>query len=1439
MIMLFGKLLRRIMRRPFAGRRGRRGVWPAKRPLTLEKLETRKLLALLQYTPDNGNDTELIIELNEQGAFGYSDDLAVTDPQNPANNNVNAGEYDPQGTLYDLSGTTFASGIALGFGDYNGERLRPELEFDSVTQRHFVTAGYIGGRGTDNGSGNNLTGRFIDTETDEPNVLVSEFFYPNTARDASEADLRFRLVQTLVPLTTNGEPSGVVLEQTYTIQNITDPPRELNFDIIRYMDADLFSHPPDETDSFPGEDPNNPSYRGNGGGMREQGLQNVKTVYTTFSATDQPPIGDTTLVTLRGNPDESIGIPPRQVDFWELGRGSVYVPHTWPVLPNPYHGYSPDALLGALPPYWKVPHTNLLLPDAEPYDGMLLDKIVQGSSNPIVTAQGTFLANAITNDDPAGVGWPTPITTNPDDGNTTPAVSNDIVDRLDEYDVAMAMRNVYTRLVSNAEVEYYTQTVFGQPPVSPDAYGWVDGSVLEDVDNSGTITPADQPLQGVTVYIDRGPGPTYAADGVFNEYDARALSGRDGSFRLNRVPVGPQDLHLKDTVPDYSVVTTPITVSVPNGGPATPTPIFLMQFDGGYVTGNKFMDLDGSGTFNPSVLPAVGNPEVPLAGWTIYHDANSNFRWDYGEDSDVTDGAGNYSLRVPAGSATIREEVRPNWTPRPAAHNLTVTAGVTLTADFGNEPAHFTVKGLKWEDETRNGVFDSGEVPLAGFTVYIDLDNNSAFDPAIEPSAVTGADGRYTISSSYPIGASTFYIGPGTYVVREVQQGDYVQSFPAGGSYTITAEAGQNVKSINFGNRLRRATVSGLVWEDANAPFGVRNVGDNPLGGIFVYVDYNSDGRRSVTEPAVVTGSNGRYSFSDLRPGAPVSYIVRLDAATAAKQTTPPLPGYVVTLNPGDVLTGRDFGIRADLSDYGDAPTAAQSGFAASYPTTVAQNGAVHEILDGYMLGSLIDGEANGQPTAGADGDDLDFVDNDEDGMRFVTQPIPGRDAQVNIFVKQDGLMANRPVQGFVQMWIDWNQDGDWKDAGEWVIKNFEPQRGDNPIPIRVPAGALLGTTYARVRLGLEPGLGFAGPSLMGEVEDHQVEVVTAAALPDLISRTASGEWRVGRNTGSGFVDEYFDQWVEADGWHDVMVGDFDGDGRDDVIGRDNLGRWQVSLNEAAGVVQKIMGRWNFVVTWQHVTTADFNDDGLPDIIGWNPSNGKWLVARNNPATDRFVNEVWTVWPTAMTDVVVGNFAGGSRLDILGRNDSTGRWFVGQNNEVDPQGRFVTKPFGRWKVTTWSDVSVGNVVATNNYDEVVGQNPTGKWVVGVSDGNRLNNQVWGTWPILGVTWVDVELADFNDDGWADLMALDNTGAWHFAENIHTRFAALTNYGTWHAGSWEDIRYDKFTNDNLLDVVGRRGGNWYLGRNTPTGFVEELWGTWGGPDWQDVDSGLFD
>ncbi len=107
--------------------------------------------------------------------------------------------------------------------------------------------------------------------------------------------------------------------------------------------------------------------------------------------------------------------------------------------------------------------------------------------------------------------------------------------------------------------------------------------------------------------------------------------------------------------------------------------------------------------------------------------------------------------------------------------------------------------------------------------------------------------------------------------------------------------------------------------------------------------------------------------------------------------------------------------------DFGDAPTAAQSGFASSYPTLLADNGARHFIPAGgatLYLGSVPpDAEADGQPDPAAIGDDTPGVD-DEDGVALPPL-ISGGFQSVLFLVKVTG------GPGFLNAWIDFNRDGD------------------------------------------------------------------------------------------------------------------------------------------------------------------------------------------------------------------------------------------------------------------------------------------------------------------------------------------------------------------------------------------------------------------------------
>lgn len=81
------------------------------------------------------------------------------------------------------------------------------------------------------------------------------------------------------------------------------------------------------------------------------------------------------------------------------------------------------------------------------------------------------------------------------------------------------------------------------------------------------------------------------------------------------------------------------------------------------------------------------------------------------------------------------------------------------------------------------------EPALAGWKVYLDLNNNGSFD-AGEPSTVTDDLGHYSFSN----------VAPGLYAVAEVGQPGWRQTMPASGSYTATVHSGLVTDGLDFGN---------------------------------------------------------------------------------------------------------------------------------------------------------------------------------------------------------------------------------------------------------------------------------------------------------------------------------------------------------------------------------------------------------------------------------------------------------------------------------------------------------------------------------------------------------------------------------------------------------------------------------------------------------------
>lgn len=168
--------------------------------------------------------------------------------------------------------------------------------------------------------------------------------------------------------------------------------------------------------------------------------------------------------------------------------------------------------------------------------------------------------------------------------------------------------------------------------------------------------------------------------------------------------------------------------------------------------------------------------------------------------------------------------------------------------------------------------------------------------------------------------------------------------------------------------------------------------------------------------------------------------------------------------------------------DYGDAPNFEQSGFFSSYPTELADDGARHTLLAGFSLGALSDTNSDGVPSAGANGDDTADSD-DEDGLSWNPAYFLDETAGVTVNVINTAGVSNP----YLDLWIDFNRDGDWGDAGELVFSSAIAT-GSSDLAIAVPNNANVGATYARARLhDGTTGLDVIGLADDGEVEDYLV----------------------------------------------------------------------------------------------------------------------------------------------------------------------------------------------------------------------------------------------------------------------------------------------------------------------------------------------------------------
>ncbi len=225
--------------------------------------------------------------------------------------------------------------------------------------------------------------------------------------------------------------------------------------------------------------------------------------------------------------------------------------------------------------------------------------------------------------------------------------------------------------------------------------------------------------------------------------------------------------------------------------------------------------------------------------------------------------------------------------------------------------------------------------------------------------------------------------------------------------------------------------------------------------------------------------------------------------------------------------------------------------------------------------------------------------------------------------------------------------------------------------------------------------------------------------------RASTGTWDVLLSTGSGFSrSTFYDFVTESPQWNEFVVGDFDGDGRDDILHHDlATDALHVLFSDGSGFSPTPWGSLPADTEW-HLHPGDFDGDDRDDLAAFDTAGGAWWVVLAGPARSGGAAEKW--WTFQGSDFVaqvVGDFDGDGRDDIANLAPSRQMKVL----TAKPAGGFA---WGMWGTTPRGETVTHVVVIDNDADgddDIVTYNPTTKHLhLHESDGGGFGISWWGS-----------------------------------------------------------------------------------------------------------------
>lgn len=284
--------------------------------------------------------------------------------------------------------------------------------------------------------------------------------------------------------------------------------------------------------------------------------------------------------------------------------------------------------------------------------------------------------------------------------------------------------------------------------------------------------------------------------------------------------------------------------------------------------------------------------------------------------------------------------------------------------------------------------------------------------------------------------------------------------------------------------------------------------------------------------------------------------------------------------------------------------------------------------------------------------------------------------------------VSDPPVGSVIDIWIDWNRDGNWGGAAEHVASRVPVVDGDNVLRIDVPAWAKSGSVGARFKLMPQAGdVGvFQDEQFMllppsypaGQFGSaHPISDVAAVQFTSTADLDRDGDLDILSATfdGSGTID-----WYENDGSQGftphvitldaseatcVIAVDIDGDGDLDVVasslGNDTI-KWYQNDGHQQFVAHTISDSASKV---SNLFAADLDGDGDADLISATKGDNSiaWYENRGPDGFDRHVIVTNVAAPCAVS---AADMDGDGDLDIVSASfsDNTVAWYQNNGQQV-------------------------------------------------------------------------------------------------------------------------------------------------------------------------------